>query len=1097
MEGYEAIFRQVFGGDYIGYTQFLDKVLKPVLLQVEDGEENYEKNDYELTCDKETKEKARKVNIEKILCFGNFKLGDGTLTLFDVTMNDKAKLLHSRVRIQHIIKGYIANTDGAIIIFHYKEVKDRPWRLSYLEKGRRNDNSTPPKRYTYILKKGLPTNTITARFLTLLQKNLEKDLYIYTLTEAFSVEPLTKEFYDKLFTWYDNEAVNMAAFPAGRNKSVRFIRGGAKESKEDDRTIREHLIRLITRIMFLWFLKQKWSKFNWVFSESEVKTILKKGVDLHSTEDGTYYNAILQNLFFATLNRPIIDKDTKEKLRSFSGQGGNNKDNDFGVKTKYRDDKEESFFSVPQEEVIKHFENIPYLNGGLFECLDKMDDIGGKVEYKDGFSREKSRRAFLPNALFFGSGESEYSDRCKIKGLYSIFNEYNWTVEENTPQDIDVALDPELLGKVFENLLASFNPETNESARKDSGSYYTPREIVSYMVDRAVKEYLKSKLKRSDKDEETIDKCLDSLFLEDEEKEENKFNLEEKEKLVKAINSIKVLDPACGSGAFPMGVLIRLTFLLKKLKEGDKEEGGQDKTRSEEYKRKLYLIENCIYGVDIQSIAMQITKLRFFISLIIDQEMTKDINNNYGIEVLPNLETKFVCANSLIALENDARPLLLSDSDTVKALKEELLNVRKEYFTASSHKKKRTLIKNDKEIIKKLSEELKKRADAFNTDEVEKIAQWSPYNQDSPASFFDPNTMFCVDKFDIVIGNPPYGAKISESDKTYYKTHYEACKTENGVKGSQDTFAVFINRGLNLLNKDGVLSYIVPMAFTSSDAMGALHRKIFRECRKMYVASLGDRPKQIFASAHTCVSLVSCVKTLSPMKELFTTKTIRRSEGVTLKEVIASIRFVNSYKLKLQGRLGRIGSKTGVSVFNKLFRAEKTLASYKVDNANKTKGFLYYRTAGGLYYKTITTYSTGSTQEKGIKVKHNKILVSFLSSSLFWYYWDVYGDGLHLKQYEIDNFPLPDIDKLPTTIKKNIETLCNEYLTDIEKNVNVRTSSANSTYKVKTFKEYKLRKSKALIDKIDDIICPLYGLTKEETTFIKNYEIEYRLDKDD
>ena len=205
-----------------------------------------------------------------------------------------------------------------------------------------------------------------------------------------------------------------------------------------------------------------------LFQPDFLKTILKNFTP-DSATSGNYYNAILQNLFFATLNNEI-DKRDFATGKSFQGKA-----EDYGVKTLFRNPENDSWFRISNDEVLEIFSSVPFLNGGLFECLDKdTPDSQGKIIYSDGFSRraDRQRRAFIPNALFFDAN-----------GLIPLLERYNFTVEENSPEDVQVALDPEMLGKVFENLLGTYNPETQITARKSSGSFYTPREIVHYMVD--------------------------------------------------------------------------------------------------------------------------------------------------------------------------------------------------------------------------------------------------------------------------------------------------------------------------------------------------------------------------------------------------------------------------------------------------------------------------------------------------------------------------------------------------------------------------------------------------------------------------------------
>ncbi|MBX0310853.1 MAG: class I SAM-dependent DNA methyltransferase, partial [Sulfurihydrogenibium sp.] len=496
---------------------------------------------------------------------------------------------------------------------------NKNFRLSFVFKTTYGTKATYShyKRFTFYVNPNLPNKT----FINQLQDCDFTDLG--SIKQAFSIQPITKAFYDDLQNWY-YYALDKVKFPDDYKYS---------DDPEKDREIRnaQSLIRLLTRLIFIWFLKEKGLVPNKLFDEKELKNIVKD-----FGKGNNYYNAILQNLFFATLNRPIEERGWAED----KGFPANKKD--FGVKSLYRyEDK----FLISKEEVISElFKNIPFINGGLFDCLDK-----DKV-YIDGFSRNEKKQAKINDELFFSDEKtvdlSKYglNKNAKVRGLIDILKSYNFTTDEATPIDQEIALDPELLGKVFENLLASYNPETNTTARKATGSYYTPREIVDYMVEESLREYLKTKVPEAEN-------ILDDLFSYSD--EEPNISDDLKRKLIQAIDQVKIIDPACGSGAFPMGILHKLVFLLQKLdpsneiwkeiqlerasKEADLVfRSEKDKEKREEllreinnnfdesinypdYARKLYLIENCIYGVDIQPIAIQISKLRFFISLILDQ----------------------------------------------------------------------------------------------------------------------------------------------------------------------------------------------------------------------------------------------------------------------------------------------------------------------------------------------------------------------------------------------------------------------------------------------------------------------------------------------
>ncbi len=345
------------------------------------------------------------------------------------------------------------------------------------------------------------------------------------------------------------------------------------------------------------------------------------------------------------------------------------------------------------------------MNCGLFECLDKYakSDLGVENDlFLDGFSSRDSKqdghykyRAFIPNRLFFAEEHMENvtvedkgqkkTDTISVMGLINLLKLYNFTVQENTPSEVEVSLDPELLGQVFENLLAAYNPETKESARKSTGSFYTPRPIVEYMVNESLIAYLKTKVPSV---EEDTWRALISY-------EDKSFALTEDQRTatLNALYECKILDPACGSGAFPMGMLQQMVHITRKLD-----------SEFDPYQTKLRIINNCIYGSDIQPIAMLISKLRFFISLICEQDESRinysDPDNNYGIDTLPNLETKFVAANSLLRadIRNYADDDWTQDATLIK-LKNDLLAIRKSHFSVRTQTTK--LKKREEDRLKR------------------------------------------------------------------------------------------------------------------------------------------------------------------------------------------------------------------------------------------------------------------------------------------------------------------------------------------------------------------------------------------------------------
>lgn len=606
------------------------------------------------------------------------------------------------------IPGLTASITQGLFFFYTADGSAYRFSLVSGNFSRRALKLNEAKRQSFFIDTEKANNVFRRRFTSTIKS--------YTaLLEAFSVESLTKEFYDKLFTWFcwATDATTNVTYPNDLS------------SDTDDRAaLSEGIIRLITRLMFVWFVRQKNLIPAALFDKATLPTILKD-FESNSMEADNYYRCILQNLFFATLNCPAEKRKFQQVYRGMS--------NERGVKTCYRyldEFKDGEAFKVK-------LHHVPFLNCSLFECLDKtLED--GKVLYIDGFSGKKGRRAHIPNGLFFKEAHTFSMRDAKGKvrevpvcGLIHLFNSFDFTVDENLHNDADIVLDPELLGKVFENLLGAYNPETGESVRSSTGSFYTPREIVDYMVETSLREYLKRQVA------EVSDHHLDQLFNKDEDASVT-FSYDLTKALLNALYDCKILDPACGSGAYPMGVLQTMVRLLHRLDPYNAEQikriesyyntscaeletERDDKERAEratlikqqrdesrtfpDYARKLYLIENCIYGVDIQPIAVQIAKLRFFISLLCDQlkqNYDKD-EENYGFLSLPNLETKFVCANTLLRLPSlpSGEELNLATGD-IRELRIDLQRNRKKIFYARTTSTKEKYRQKDKEIRERI-----------------------------------------------------------------------------------------------------------------------------------------------------------------------------------------------------------------------------------------------------------------------------------------------------------------------------------------------------------------------------------------------------------
>ncbi len=722
--------------------------------------------------------------------------------------------------------------------------------------------------------------------------------------DAFDVESVTKAFYKELANWY---------FWA--LKHVRFPKDAPKEADGHDHI---GVIRMITRLIFCWFVKEKGLIPEVLFDQRRLYELLDGfAPDKDARNDSVFYKAILQNLFFATLNTEM-DK-----------RGWARDEQNFMAHSLYR---HRDLFKKPGE-ALALFKNIPFLNGGLFECLDK--DLGENTRPRyvriDGFSRRLDSQPVVPDFLFFGPEREEdlsadYGDRkfrkVRVRGLIHTLQQYHFTIEENTPIEQEVALDPELSGKVFENLLAAYNPETGATARKQTGSFYTPREIVNYMVDEAVIAFLGAPLKgldasrrprvagseistpvtqghREPASERPCEPRLRRLVSWEESGHD--FNSQETEALIVAIDGLKALDPAVGSGAFPMGILHKLVFILGKLDPrneqweqrqirrvrdavatAEKIEDGafRERTVKEleqqivgieeafernelDYGRKLYLIENCLYGVDIQSIAVQIAKMRFFISLIVDQRVDPDAPN-LGVRPLPNLETKFVAANTLIGIEKPEQMLLRNPQ--IDAKEAELRRVREKHFIARSLLSKAKCRELDKKLRGEIAELLKR--DGWGDTTAKQLAAWDPYDQNASAPFFDPEWMFGVrDGFDVVIGNPPYGLLNKRQNKveaiavTDDQLHYfKKCADYLPVQGGMiNIYRLFIIKSIHLLSKNGTFSEIFPLAFVGDSSAAALRKWILENCQIRFIEAFPERDsinKRVFEAAKMSVCIL-------------------------------------------------------------------------------------------------------------------------------------------------------------------------------------------------------------------------------------------------
>jgi len=663
----------IFQRDFPGMAAVLDDIVYPAFGKAPLLHED-------ILADESLRTAAKKAHIEKIFRVAEYEMDGAPFNIFDVELASDSKLSLSRVAIKRLLVGQVDVFTSSLIFFHYAKPENREWRISYFAKGRSNRDTTAAKRYTFLCGKGHGCRTIAERF-ELLKRAEEKTRDV--LTQVFSVESLNREFYKKLANWFF-WALEIVRFPEG---------------EQDGKNNAVPLIRLITRLIFVWFMRKKGLVPEQLFQKSFVDSMLRPGCDASA-----YYKAILQNLFFATLNTEQTDPDA----RKFIVPAVHGRNKQYHVFSVYR---YEAFFTDEgKKSFLALMRDIPFLNGGLFACLDDNRENTVIDAFSD--NQERRKKLYVPDELFWTPEEENrcvnlneaYGDaqhgREQVLGLITLLDQYNFTIDENSRDEATVALDPELLGAVFENLLASYNPETATTARKQTGSFYTPREIVDYMVEESVIRYLLSR-NIPGVTEDRFRELLNSDSPSD-------LTDSQKDAVMKAIRNCRILDPACGSGAFPMGLLQNLVRILEKL-----DPVGSFKDL---YLRKLHLIQNCIYGVDIQPIAVQISKLRCFISLLADSEVDEQATNR-GIEPLPNLEMHFVAANSLLDIDLSAFEEWFKDTK-ITAFTGQLKRLREQYFAAKTHAQKKSLRQQDDGLRAQLREHLIHLATSGNEEKI-------------------------------------------------------------------------------------------------------------------------------------------------------------------------------------------------------------------------------------------------------------------------------------------------------------------------------------------------------------------------------------------
>ena len=718
-----------------------------------------------------------------------------SLDVLIVEVKSVQKLERARTVLRNFVIKHLSKfeKDYALVAFYSKEDEGNDWRFSFIkleykseldeEKGKVKTKKefTPAKRYSFLVGKYEKTHTAKIQLLPLLQ-NIANNPTIEELEAAFSIEKVTDEFFNqykdlyvKLHEHFENDDKLIAELEKSNIDNNRFTK------------------KLLGQIVFLYFLQKK----GWLgVSKNErwgtgKKRFVQELNEQAQAEGVNFFKDKLQYLFYEAL--------AKER------------------------DNINSYYERLQC-------RIPFLNGGLFEA-----------DYD-----WRNANITIPEQLFRNEEKNKSGDIGT--GVLDVFDRYNFTIKEDEPLDKEVAVDPEMLGKVFENML-------DITERKSKGAFYTPREIVHYMCQESLIHYLDNALNSGMSSYQELGSDQAKLFGGSTDKKgnlkieiehsdnihvpkkdietyirEGHFALENDERVAakgetktykyqlperirnnadlidQKLSDIRICDPAIGSGAFPVGLLHELVnamlvlkphfsydYLGKKLKEFDIPYRESYNESRYIYRLKRHIIQESIYGVDIDASAIDIARLRLWLSLVVDED---DLD---PIETLPNLDYKIVCGNSLIGLPDGSMRNLQVET--------ELEKLKDKFYNITDEKEKKALRQQINSKIREL---------------LHSAEQFSHYKIDFDFKLFFSEVWREKGGFDVVIGNPPY-VDIKQLPKELVRFLFNEFKsTENRI----NLYSTFIEKGWGLCNAKGSLVFINPNSMLLNSSYKKLRKLI-------------------------------------------------------------------------------------------------------------------------------------------------------------------------------------------------------------------------------------------------------------------------------
>lgn len=850
--------------------------------------------------------KVFKEHIESYHIISDYKDNEkNNILVMTIKINEDKDPIKARVKQREFVAKLLRewNKNAALVIFYNENSKN--WRISFIRlnyeftsKGI-EEKITPAKRLSYVVGEEEASKTVKDQFFSL--ANIEESVSLEQLEGLFALEKVTNEFFKE----YKNKYLDIKETLI---KDENFVSEALKHDTENPESFIEGFSKkLMGQIAFIYFLQKKgWLGIEIVpesLSFEEYNRIYERALDTEKEVLDKVYFREKKDLY--TLNKDELKKlDNKKESELLVGAFHNTeyfkdwgsgkkkflrelfekhkKEDKNNGKTFFEDYLEPLFYNnFSEDRGEKQYSaefncRLPFLNGGLF-------DPYGDYNWKD---------------TIFNLDDSLFSND-KNDGILDIFDRYNFTINENDNYETEVAVDPEMLGKVFENLL-------EVSDRKSKGAFYTPREIVRYMTNESIMNYLLSHLEEKGISKEDLEYLfnLGEFTKEYDEQIFEKDYLKDEEVLKRGIfgmprniiiyskeidellKKVKIADPACGSGAFPLGILneiVRarnvLTFymnMIEVLKEKDEKNywsrlDKKQKSRTP-YKLKLYAIQNSLYGVDIEPSAIDITKLRLWLSILVD-------STNNDVRPLPNLDFNFMIGNSLIdefegmklfdetllddkVLEKKVKKVKKAENMKlfrgIEEVQQDILNeifVKQSLFFNENNSNKKKELKNDIEELENnlIKLTLTENGNHKKLEEIEKgrKERRKPYFlwKLEFAKVFKENG-----GFDIVIGNPPY---IGEGkNKEVFLPVQNTSFGEKYYIGKMDFWYFFTSLGIELLKDNGTLSYIAPNNWLTTAGGKKMRNHIMKETVIKEFIDFGDYMVFENASQQTMVFLL-------------------------------------------------------------------------------------------------------------------------------------------------------------------------------------------------------------------------------------------------